>query len=122
MARSHSGGPLEQAAAAAVRHYVDALKTGPPAASRRLPDAVQRRLREIEAELPAATPMHELQLVQERRDLLAVVAWYELEEEFVEVARAYSRRHGITYDTWRAIGVSAAVLRRAGVRSSGGGT
>jgi hypothetical protein len=121
MPRSSTGGPLDQAATAAVRRYVDALRTGPPPASRRLRDAVQRRLREIEVELPAATPMQELQLVQERRDLLAVVAWYELEDDFVEVARAYSRRHGITYGAWREIGVSAAVLRRAGVPATGGG-
>jgi len=115
MARSHTGGPLEQAAAAAVRHYVDALKSGPPVASRRLRDAVQRRLAEIEGELAAATPMQELKLFQERHDLAELAAWYQREDEFVAVARSYSRRHGISYATWREIGVSAAVLRRAGV-------
>jgi hypothetical protein len=115
MAHSHTGGPLEQAAAAAVRHYVDAVKAGPPAASRRLRDAARRRLQDIEVELRTATPMQELKLVQERHDLTELVAWYAAEDEFVAVARTYSRRHGITYDTWREIGVSAAVLRRAGV-------
>jgi hypothetical protein len=42
--------------------------------------------------------------------------WYEREARFVDVARAYSRRHGITYDTWLAMGVSARILRRAGLR------
>lgn len=115
MPRSHVGGPLEQAAAEAVRHYLDALKAGPPEASRRMRAAVQRRLAEIEVELASATPVQELKLVQERHDLLALVAWYEHEDAFVAVARTYSWRHGISFDTWREIGVPAPVLRRAGL-------
>lgn len=116
MARSHTGGPLEQAAAEAVRRYVDVLKSGPPAASRRVRQAAERRLAEIDDALTAATPMQELRLVQERHDLLALTTWYEHEDAFVAVARAYSRRHGITHGTWRQIGVPDAVLRRAGIR------
>ena len=115
MARSHTGGPLEQAAAEAVRHYVDGLRAGrrsDTAATRR---ATQRRLAAIDVELITATPMHELRLVQERRDLLDRARWHEQEDAFVVVARAYSRRHGISYETWQAIGVPASVLRRAGV-------
>ena len=115
MVRSRSG-PLEQAAAEAVRRYVDALKAGPPAASRRLRDAVPRRLAAIETEVATATPMEELRLIQERRDLLELAAWHAAEDAFVEVAGPYSRRHGITFETWREIGVPAAVLRRAGLR------
>jgi hypothetical protein len=81
-------------------------------------DATQRRLREIEDALPAATPMRELQLVQERHDLTLLAAWFAAEDDFVAVARTYSKRHGITYGTWREIGVSAAVLRRAGLHGS----
>ena len=66
-----------------------------------------------------ATPMQELKLVQERHDLGELAAWYGDEDDFVAVARTYSRRHGITFDTWREIGVPAAVLRRAGLRPSG---
>ena len=39
----------------------------------------------------------------------------ELEKRFVKVARSYGHRKGISYGTWRAAGVSAAVLERAGV-------
>jgi hypothetical protein len=63
--------------------------------------------------------MRELQLVQERHDLAELAAWYAVEDEFVAVARTYSKRHGITHRTWREIGVSAAVLRRAGLHESG---
>lgn len=38
-----------------------------------------------------------------------------LEEAFVKVAGTYSERHGLTYADWRTEGVSAAVLKRAGV-------
>ena len=34
---------------------------------------------------------------------------------FVKVARSYSERQGITYTTWREIGVDAAVLSKAGI-------
>jgi hypothetical protein len=118
MARAQPGGPLEQAAAEAVRHYLDALRSGhhlhTKHPSRR---ATQRRLAEIEAELPQAPPMRQLRLVQERHDLLERAQAHELEDAFVEVARTYSRRHGISVDTWREMGVPVAVLRKAGIRA-----
>ncbi len=38
-----------------------------------------------------------------------------LEDGFVAVAREYAERKGITYATWREAGVSAGVLKRAGI-------
>ena len=38
-----------------------------------------------------------------------------LEAEFTKVAKAYSARQGISYAAWRAVGVPAAVLKKAGV-------
>ena len=67
-------------------------------------------------ELLTAPPMRELHLIQERHDLQERARWYEREAGFVDVARTYSRRHGITYDTWLAVGVPDKVLRRAGLR------
>ena len=40
-----------------------------------------------------------------------------MEDAFVEVARTYSRRHGISFATWREMGVPVTVLRRAGLRA-----
>ena len=60
--------------------------------------------------------MRELHLIQERHDLQERSRWYEREAGFVDVARTYSRRYGITYDTWLAVGVPEKVLRRAGLR------
>jgi hypothetical protein len=41
-----------------------------------------------------------------------------LEGDFVKVAMAYSKRKGIEYASWRELGVSADVLKRAGVSRS----
>ena len=43
-----------------------------------------------------------------------------IEAEFVKVAKEYSERNGYSYAAWRAIGVEAAVLKRAGVSRSEG--
>jgi|SRR5215204_4757937 len=116
MARSHEGGPLAQAAAEAVRRYLDALRAGPPPLPHPSKSTIQRRLAQIDTDLVTAPPVRELKLVQERQNLRGVARWYELEDAFVAAVRPYSRRHGITYETWRAVGVPAALLRRAGIR------
>ena len=38
-----------------------------------------------------------------------------VEEGFVKAAKSYSERKGISYSTWREVGVSADVLKRAGI-------
>ena len=38
-----------------------------------------------------------------------------LETAFVDVAKSYSERQGIGYQSWREVGVPAAVLSRAGI-------
>ena len=39
----------------------------------------------------------------------------QLEREFVNAARPYGARKGISYAAWRAAGVDAEVLRKAGI-------
>ncbi len=70
--------------------------------------------------------LQRLQLIQLRHDLEAAADAEEdpREEErvrraFVKVARAYGRSKGISYASWREIGVPAAVLREAGITRSG---
>ena len=77
---------------------------------------VTKRLARIDIELLTAQPMRQLHLIQERHDLKERARWYELEAGFVEMARAYSRRHGISYETWLEMGIPVRVLRRAGLR------
>lgn len=107
----------------AVREYLDALRSNKPKRGRkRTPDSINARLARIEDELMIADPLDELRLVQERRNLSreletmsAGVDMTALEADFVRVAKAYSERQGISYATWRDVGVEAAVLKSAGI-------
>jgi hypothetical protein len=110
----------------AVRNYLEALRNNKPKRGRRRTrDSIAARLSAIDTELEAADPMSELRLRQERRDLQAELASMgekvdisALENGFVSVAKSYSSRQGISYATWREIGVDAAVLKRAGIARS----
>jgi len=106
-----------------VRDYLEALRSNKPKRGRkRTADSINKRLAAIDAELPEASAIDELQLIQERRDLNAELAslgsgvdMSEIEESFISVAKGYGERKGISYASWRDVGVSAAVLKRAGI-------
>jgi len=107
----------------AVRNYLEALEaTKPKRGRKRTPDSIKKRLDAIDAALADADKLTELKLRQERvnleRELEAgsvAVDLTSLEQEFVAVAGAYGVRQGITYQVWRDTGVSAAVLKKAGI-------
>ncbi len=111
-----------------VRRYLDALEAHRPKRGRkRTPESIQKRLDDIETRLEGADPLTRLQLRQERRDLQSEletksngVDLVQLEEDFVQSAKAYGERKGITYATWREQGVDPGVLRRAGIRRGSG--
>lgn len=115
MRSSRLAGPLEQAAAEAVRNYLDALRSARRPTRRHLTRReLQQRLSKIDFELAVQPPpMIQLRLLQERQDLRELANWQQLEDAFVEVALTYSRRRRITHETWRQLGVPPAVLRRA---------
>ena len=106
---------------ASVRHYLEALETAKPKRGRkRTPASIDRRLGAIETQLASADPLSKLHLLQEQKDLndertrvAQVKDLSALEKQFIKVAKAYGERKGITYGTWRAAGVSAAVLQKA---------
>ena len=110
----------------AVKAYLDALdQQRPRRGRRRTPDSIKKRLGAIDKELASASSLQRLQLVQERRDLDGELAGMsaktdltKLEGDFVKVAKPYSQRKGIEYASWRELGVSADVLKRAGVSRS----
>jgi hypothetical protein len=111
----------------AVRDYLESLRANKPRRGRRrTKESIAKRLAAIETELAGADALNELKLRQERRDLereleskSAVTDHAALETAFIKVARSYSERQGISYTTWREMGVDAAVLSKAGiVRSS----
>ena len=110
-----------------VRDYLEALRSNRPKRGRKRTEAsITRRLEAIEKSLSEANPLNELKLVQERRDLLAErdsmtngVDLSDVEDKFVQVAKEYGKRQGISYSSWREVGVQPNVLKRAGVSRSG---
>ncbi|MFP5578386.1 MAG: hypothetical protein ACLGIZ_09115 [Acidimicrobiia bacterium] len=83
---------------------------------------MQSQLRKIEQQLLEADPIKRLQLIQDRMDLQAELESSEnkadlegLEKDFIEAAKGYSERKGISYAAWRELGVDAAVLKKAGI-------
>lgn len=110
----------------AVREYLQALRSNKPKRGRkRTADSIKSRLTAIDKEIADADALTELRLLQERRNLAAELESMgartdlrELEAEFVKVAKSYSERQGISYATWRDVGVDAAVLKAAGIGRS----
>jgi hypothetical protein len=106
-----------------VREYLEGLRaTKPKRGRKRTSDTIKARLSAIETELASATPLDELLLIQERRDLEAELAAKSnaidmdaLEADFIEVARSYSDSKAISYASWRDVGVPASVLKQAGI-------
>jgi hypothetical protein len=106
-----------------VREYLDGLRTNKPKRGRkRTPDSIKARLAAIDDEIQTADPLDELRLIQERRNLTqelesmgSGVDLSALEAEFVKIAKSYSERQGISYATWRDVGVEASVLKAAGI-------
>lgn len=109
---------------AAVRAYLEALETHRPKRGRkRTVEGIKAKLESIASELESATGIAKLDLMQERRDLEKelqereeIVDISSLEQGFISVAKDYGDRKGIEYATWREFGVSAAVLKSAGIK------
>jgi hypothetical protein len=106
-----------------VREYLEGLRvTKPKRGRKRTPESIAAQLTQIEVDLASASAVAELELVQKRRDLQAELEAMDtgidmdaLEEAFVGVARSYGERKGISYGSWREVGVPAATLKRAGI-------
>jgi hypothetical protein len=107
----------------AIAAYLEAIENHRPKRGRkRTPESIDRRLTAIDDALESAPPVKRLSLIQERLDLLHERESLEtrvdlsgLEEEFVDTAKSYGQRKGISYSAWRQLGVSPAVLKRAGI-------
>lgn len=112
----------------AVRLFLEALReTKPKRGRKRTPDSIAKQLSDIEARLPEASAIEELKMVQDRRDLQAELAGMgdtidlsALEDDFVKVAKTYGERKGISYASWREVGVPAAVLAKADISRGNG--
>ena len=106
-----------------VRLYLEALdKNRPKRGRKRTSDSISKRLETIEQRLPEADPLTRLHLIQERLNLQteleglkAKTDLTDLEQAFIVAAKSYGERKGITHAAWRALGVPADVLRKAGI-------
>jgi len=115
-----------RAEGASVRAYLEAIENSRPRRGRPVnTESIQRQLANIDKKLETAEALSKLQLLQQQVDLEAQLASLGesvdlsgLEAAFIEVAKSYGERKGISYQTWRRIGVSAAVLRSAGISRS----
>ncbi len=105
-----------------IKTYLEALgsrKPGRPVTK----ESVQKRIEGIESKLASeGDALKRLELTQAKLDAEDQLASLgagenleELEKDFVEVARSYSDRKGISYSAWREVGVPAPVLKEAGV-------
>lgn len=110
--------------AAAVKAYLEALDRNKPRRGRpRTVASIKAQLDKVRKALIDAAPLERLQLTQQRmdleRELKAMQATSDLaalEKAFVAVAKAYSARKGISVAAWRELGVSTAVLKKAGIQ------
>jgi hypothetical protein len=86
-------------------------------------ESLQKRIDGLNEKIDAEEdPLKKLEMIQSRidaedqmTDLAEAVDADAVEKEFVEVAKSYSERKGITYSAWREAGVSAQTLREAGI-------
>ncbi len=106
-----------------VSRYLDALAAGKGKRGRkRTPESINMQITRIDKDLAEASPIRRLELVQRRFDLVAErdrlatrVDLEGLEKEFVKVAKSYAQRNAIGYSAFRELGVSAELLKRAGI-------
>jgi hypothetical protein len=87
------------------------------------------RLATARVQAKTASGIDKVLAAQAVRDLQAKVAQLEsasgtdlktLEADFVKIAKQFGEQRGITYGAWRDAGVSAQVLKRAGVARTRG--
>jgi hypothetical protein len=112
----------------AVAKYLDAITAGKGKRGRkRTPESISMQITKIEREIATAPAIKRLELTQKRSDLAgekerltARVDFSGVEREFVKVAKTYAKRNGITYGSFRSVGVSADVLKKAGITRARG--
>lgn len=113
-----------RAMSATVDRYLSAIGT-PSKRGRKVSKAtLQQRLIAADARLRSSAGVAKVLAAQEVRDLRARISSLNapdgadikvLESAFIKVAKKFGDNRGITYAAWRDAGVSAEVLKRAGV-------
>lgn len=108
-----------------VRTYLEALEGNRPKRGRkRTPDSIKARLDSIERTLEDCDALSKVLLLSEKEHLQNELVRHEVtvegdiaekEEKFIEVAKDFTLRRGITYTAWKEAGVNPDVLRKAGI-------
>lgn len=106
-----------------VRRYLEIISNEESHHERRSPEFLAAKLAETEEKIRTTDDvMVRLEAIQYRANLeeriaaaVAPPARDEAEADFIEVAAEYGQRKGISYPTWRAFGVPASVLQKAGI-------
>ena len=108
--------------ARAIKGYLKAIegrKPGRPVTK----ETLEGRLTSVQEKIALSDdPLKRVDLIQAKLDIEKAIAdigdaedFEMLEKGFVDHAKAYSDRKGISYTAWREIGVPATVLRSAGI-------
>lgn len=104
-----------------VESYLNSLEQKRLQRGRRTAAQIEAELVRVNTEIDAASAIEKLALLQERENLHREALESppeddsELEAQFVAIARGYGERKGISYSTWREIGVPKDILKAAGV-------
>ncbi len=112
-----------RAQARAVKQYLRARETESKRGPKLTPEKLRGRIDDLKQSIEEEDdPTRRLELIQQRMDdeerlssIEETPDMEQLESDFVDVAKEYSERKGISYSAWRELGVPAAVLKRAGV-------
>lgn len=115
-----------RAQAKSVSDYLNALESTKQKRGRKRSDEkIRTLLANIDERIDEAKPLTALNLRQDKRDLKAELANRKdpvdvssFEAAFVADAAAYGQRKGISYQVWKAAGVSPGVLKKAGISPS----
>jgi hypothetical protein len=114
--------------AQAVKKYLESLGSRGPG-RRQDPKRLEARLQKIRAELESTSnTLKKLELKELERRIKRDLAdakkntgdGKEIEKAFIQHAASYARRKGISYSTFRQMGVPPAVLQKAGIKRTRG--
>lgn len=113
--------------ARAIKAYLGAIQRTRRPGRPVKPETLEKRLASLDEQLATeVNPLKRVDLQQKKLDTQTRLAELDdatdiagLEDDFVEAVAGYSQRKGISYAAWRAEGVPAAVLRKAGIRRGG---
>ncbi len=106
----------------AIKLYLEALASRRPGRPV-TPDTLAKRIKDLEKRIEVETnPLRAVDLRQARIDAEKSLESAKgsadtasLESDFARLAKAYSKRKGISYAAWREAGVPPAVLKKAGI-------